>query len=137
MRKGVIYIVESVHIKTSIFEGVYSQFLVKCQNSFKLLELCINNTFTIFLLSKSLPCCEIKTFNQPTQHMCFVLVVPASLYHMTFETSHYDVIHKKLLQNTTRPIASENRCKLYPPERKLTKAIQTSLNLEGEDQGEI
>ena len=63
MRKGVIYIVASVNIKTSIFEGVYSQFLVKCQNSFKVLELCINNTFTIFLLSKSLPCCEIKTFN--------------------------------------------------------------------------
>ena len=37
----------------------------------------------------------------------------------------------------TIPIASENRCKLYPPERKLTKAILTSLNLEGEDQGEI
>ena len=37
----------------------------------------------------------------------------------------------------TRPIASENRCKLYQPERKLTKPIQTSLNLEGEAQGEI
>ena len=37
----------------------------------------------------------------------------------------------------TRPTASENRCKLYPPERKLTKAIQTSLNLEGEAQSEI
>ena len=37
----------------------------------------------------------------------------------------------------TRPIASENRCKLYPPERKLTKAILTLLNLEGEAQGEI
>ena len=40
-------------------------------------------------------------------------------------------------QIETRPIASENRCKLYPPERKLTKAILTSLNLEGEAQGEI
>ena len=38
---------------------------------------------------------------------------------------------------STRPIASENRCKLYPPERKLTKAILTLLNLEGEAQGEI
>ena len=41
------------------------------------------------------------------------------------------------IQTQTRPIASENRCKLYLPERKLTKAIQTSLNLEGEAQGEI
>ena len=37
----------------------------------------------------------------------------------------------------TRPMASENRCKLYSPERKLTKALQTSLNLDGEAQGEI
>ena len=40
-------------------------------------------------------------------------------------------IHKK-----TRPSASENRCKLYPPERKLTKANQPSLNLEGGAQGQ-
>ena len=33
--------------------------------------------------------------------------------------------------------ASENLCKLYPPERKLTKANQPSLNLEGGAQGEI
>ena len=39
--------------------------------------------------------------------------------------------------NVTRPSASENRCKLYPPERKLTKANQASLNLEGGAQGEI
>ena len=35
----------------------------------------------------------------------------------------------------TRP--SENRCKLYPPETKLTKVNQPSLNLEGGAQGEI
>ena len=39
--------------------------------------------------------------------------------------------------NVTRPSASENRRKLYPPERKLTKANQTSLNPEGGAQGEI
>ena len=39
--------------------------------------------------------------------------------------------------NVTRQNASENRCKLYPPERKLTKANQASLNLEREAQGEI
>ena len=37
----------------------------------------------------------------------------------------------------TRPVALESRYKLYQPERKLNKAIQTSLNLEGESQGEI
>ena len=37
----------------------------------------------------------------------------------------------------TRPSASENQCKLYPPERKLTKANQPSPNLEGGGQGEI
>ena len=36
--------------------------------------------------------------------------------------------------NVTRPSASENRCKLCPPERKLTN--QPSLNLEGA-QGKI
>ena len=40
-------------------------------------------------------------------------------------------------KSKTRPSASENRCKLYPPERKLTKADQPSLNLEGGPQGEI
>ena len=40
-------------------------------------------------------------------------------------------------KDQTRPITSENRCKLYQPERKLTKAILTLLNLEGEAQGEI
>ena len=39
--------------------------------------------------------------------------------------------------NVTRPSALENRCKLYPPERKFTKANQASLNLEGGHQGEI
>ena len=39
--------------------------------------------------------------------------------------------------NVTRPSAPENQCKLYPPERKLTKANQASLNLEGGAQGEI
>ena len=39
--------------------------------------------------------------------------------------------------NVTRCSASENRCKLYPPERKLTKANQPSLNLEGGAQGKI
>ena len=39
--------------------------------------------------------------------------------------------------NVTRRSASENRCKLYPPERKLTKANQPSLNLEGGAQGKI
>ena len=39
--------------------------------------------------------------------------------------------------NVTRRSASENQCKLYPPERKLTKANQPSLNLEGGAQGEI
>ena len=37
--------------------------------------------------------------------------------------------------NVIRPSASENRCKLYPPERKL--ANQPSLNLEGGAQGKI
>ena len=39
--------------------------------------------------------------------------------------------------NVTRRSASENHCKLYPPERKLNKANQTSLNLEGGAQGKI
>ena len=39
-------------------------------------------------------------------------------------------------QTKTRPSASENRCKLYLPERQLTKANQPSLNLEGA-QGQI
>ena len=39
--------------------------------------------------------------------------------------------------NVTRRSALENRCKLYPPERKLTKANQPSLNLEGGAQGKI
>ena len=39
--------------------------------------------------------------------------------------------------NVTRRSTSENRCKLYPPERKLTKANQPSLNLEGGAQGKI
>ena len=37
----------------------------------------------------------------------------------------------------TRPSTLENRCKLYPSERILTKANQPSLNLEGGTQGEI
>ena len=37
--------------------------------------------------------------------------------------------------NVTRRSASKNRCKLYPPERKL--ANQPSLNLEGGAQGQI
>ena len=37
--------------------------------------------------------------------------------------------------NVTRRSASENQCKLYPPERKLTN--QPSLNLEGGAQGKI
>ena len=37
----------------------------------------------------------------------------------------------------TTPSASENRCLLYPPERKLTKASQPLLNLKGGAQGEI
>ena len=45
------------------------------------------------------------------------------------------ILHRNNVE--TRPIASKNRCKLYPPERKLTKAILTLLNLEGEAQGEI
>ena len=40
-------------------------------------------------------------------------------------------------KNVTRCSASENQCKLYPPERKLTKANQPSLNLEGGAQGKI
>ena len=40
-------------------------------------------------------------------------------------------------KNVSRHSASENRCKMYPPERKLTKANQASLNLEGGAQGEI
>ena len=39
--------------------------------------------------------------------------------------------------NVTRCSVSDHRCKLYPPERKLTKANQPSLNLEGGAQGEI
>ena len=39
--------------------------------------------------------------------------------------------------NVTRPSASKNRCKLYPPERNPTKANQASLNLEGGAQGDI
>ena len=41
------------------------------------------------------------------------------------------------MSKKTRPIASENQCKLYPPERKLTKAIQPLLNLERGAEGEI
>ena len=37
----------------------------------------------------------------------------------------------------TRSRALENRCKLYPPERQLTKANQPSLNLEGGAQDQI
>ena len=39
--------------------------------------------------------------------------------------------------NVARCSASENRCKLYPPKRKLTKANQPSLNLEGGEQNKI
>ena len=56
-------------------------------------------------------------------------------------TLHIKAVAQKVCRDCmpliTRPIASENRCKLYPPERKLTKAILTLLNLEGEAQGEI
>ena len=39
--------------------------------------------------------------------------------------------------NTTKPSASENQCKLYQPERQLTKENQPPLNLEGGAQGQI
>ena len=39
--------------------------------------------------------------------------------------------------NVTRRSALENQGNLYPPERKLTKANQPSLNLEGGAQGKI
>ena len=39
--------------------------------------------------------------------------------------------------NVTRCSALENRYKVYPPERKLTKANQPSLKLEGGAQGKI
>ena len=39
--------------------------------------------------------------------------------------------------NVTRRSASKNRYKLYPPERKLTKAYQPSPNPEGGVQGKI
>ena len=40
-------------------------------------------------------------------------------------------------KNVTRRSASENRCKLYLSERKLTEANQLSLHLEGGAQDKI
>ena len=39
--------------------------------------------------------------------------------------------HYMKIKAQTRPSASENQSKLYPPERKLTQANKPSLNLEG------
>ena len=41
------------------------------------------------------------------------------------------------MSEVTRPSASENQCKLHPPEGKLTTANQPLLNLEGRAHGEI
>ena len=53
------------------------------------------------------------------------------------ETFRIDSVNYIKVQDKTRPSTSENRCKLYPPERKLTKANQSSLILEGGPQGEM
>ena len=46
-----------VHMK-----GVYSDILVKCQSSVRMIVLC-GNIFTIFLLPQDLPYVQLKTFN--------------------------------------------------------------------------
>ena len=56
------------------------------------------------------------------------------------ETTNYQEIKiclKKQATIISRPSTSENQWKLYPPERKLTKANQPSLNLKGGAQDEI
>ena len=50
------------HLCDLYFIGVYSEFLVKCQSSFTVIVMCINNIFTIFLLPKILPCVQKNDF---------------------------------------------------------------------------
>ena len=53
-----------------------------------------------------------------------------------FQRYIFNYLHFNQTINKTRTTTLGNRCKLYPPERKLTKANQPSLNLEGGAQGE-
>ena len=65
------------------------------------------------------------------------------------KTGNLFISHKQLAVNSiardednafsveSRPSASENRCKLYSPEKQLTKAYQSLLNLEGGAQDQI
>ena len=122
----------------------------QCIQNATIIYWCINWTtsyvFEVILLRETTLSFELLIYTISTLIMCQssaqisfalrLLVRLLGIKTLYRYLRYFNPVETEWIQKT-RPSVSENRCKLYPPERQLTKAKQPSLNLEGGAQGQI